>query len=338
MRGCLSVPRKTREWDGIVSHFFQEHGELYLVIWTKYMYLINWYVGFQRENLWTTCIHPSLLYMRTSPSIPNIATLKNGRIPRGGYKWFRSYSKLTRVVSSLFTFSGYAPKKTNVSTAREAYLHTCMEAVLFATRLWLAHCRSPHKGTILKLTTVQFVNRLTPANKCPVYLSAPWDVGNRTLHCHNSFTHGKLPQAIWPKCFTSSYRKSEKFSVFKYFWWPAIVRKLKAGKFLDNIILKQWDYTCLSVIVHCSSVLFDVSSYGFEWMIIRLAASIRRYTIRPSTMWIRMRSIRRIVELPLQQLDCTCFLHVQCVHVWRPQMNDGLHSSSVVKLSFDGTR
>ena len=32
----------------------------------------------------------------------------------------------------------------------------------------LAHCRSPHKGTILKLTTVQFMNWLGLENKHPV--------------------------------------------------------------------------------------------------------------------------------------------------------------------------
>ena len=36
-----------------------------------------------------------------------------------------------------------------------------MEAVEFVNGLWLAHCRIPHRGTMLiKLTTVKFINRL----------------------------------------------------------------------------------------------------------------------------------------------------------------------------------
>ena len=52
-----------------------------------------------------------------------------------------------------------------------------VEAVAFMKGLWLAYCRlpreghysPPHKGTVLMLRIVQFVNSLRPSNKWPVH-------------------------------------------------------------------------------------------------------------------------------------------------------------------------
>ena len=54
------------------------------------------------------------------------------------------------------------------SWLHEKFSQICVEPVAFLNGLWLAHRHLPRKGTVLKFTTVQFVNGHKPRNKWTV--------------------------------------------------------------------------------------------------------------------------------------------------------------------------
>ena len=79
-----------------------------------------------------------------------------------------SYKEFTEEGWSFLTFSRDAAREIiNVLATLKL-----VEAVVFVNRLWLAHCHLPRKGshrplrkgTVLKLTTIRFLNRLRSSN------------------------------------------------------------------------------------------------------------------------------------------------------------------------------
>ena len=80
-------------------------------------------------------------------------TEEKGHLTERGHQWFTLYNTV---------------RKKNVFAAWEVLLKLCgAEAIV--NELWLAHHHPPHTGTIVKKTSVQFMNGLGLANKRAVH-------------------------------------------------------------------------------------------------------------------------------------------------------------------------